>query len=440
MKEIQHIHTYKHSLFVSLFVVFFFPFMFIAQVVKTSVLEKNIAIVKNNTLAIEALNTDFIFYPSTSKELQIKAYVEGDMKNESQDWDLKLQEQENYISLLSAIRPKQQVTSQVVISGDVSNEQLVTMLKQRLAPMLQRLQNNPIPKVLQSELNQLNFDFEAYNKIGEAYLKIWEQAFVNHLDESDSKEVKQWSKQMVPNLIRVSKQGNTETVNTNQSDAKAKGGFHLFFSQSVTNVTPLNSNEYIIEIGIPESMSIRLNARHGSLVSKKTLNNIKGNLKYTPFEAYEIGGESELAIDFAPVKINRWKQGKLKVSFSKNVEIETIEDIELQLNSSKMFVKEVTNKAIVNGAFSKLSILNASNSFTKLVFLLTQSDLVLELPNIAYNFAYTGNISRVNYPEEKLQVTSLGDFQSHMLHGFSIDRSNSKELQINAKYSQVFLK
>lgn len=446
MKEIQQIPIYKRNTFIALSVVFFFPFIFIAQVVKTPILQKSIAVVAKHTLAIEALNTDFIFYSSPSEKLEVNAYIEGDVKDESQDWDLKLfEEEQNYISLLSAIRPKQKITSQVFISGDVSNEQLAAMLKQRLSPMLQSLQDNPIPEVLQSELNQLNFDFDAYNKIGEAYLKIWEQAFVNHLDDTDSKEVKQWSQETVPNLIRVSKQGNdagalVSTSTRQPNTTNTQRGYQLFISKSVTNTPVLNSNKYVIEVGIPKDMRIRLNTRHGSFLAKSTLKNIKGDLKYTSFEANEIDGDTDLSIDFAPVKINVWKQGKLSVGYSKNVQIASVDRINLKLNSSKMTVKEVLNEVVVKGAFSKLHIVNASYDFNKLVFLLTQSDLILELPSTSYNFAYTGNLSRINYPKEKLQVTSLGDFQSYMLHGYAIDRNNSKELQINAKYSQVLLK
>lgn len=447
MKEIQQILIYKHNNFIALSIVFFFPFIFIAQVVKTPILQKSIDVVPKHTLAIEALNTDFIFYSSPSAKLEINAYVEGDLKNELQNWELKLLEEEhNYLSLLSAIRPKQKITSEVFISEDVSNEQLAAMLKQRLSPMLQSLQNNPIPEVLQSELNQLNFNFDAYNKIGETYLRIWEQAFVNHLDDTDSEEVTQWSLETVPNLIRVSKQGNSNNVEelvTSRPSTNMnvnQGGYQLFISQSVTNTPVLNSNKYVIELGIPKNMSIRLNTRHGSFLAKSNLKNITGNLKYTPFEAGEIGGDTNLAIDFAPVKINVWKEGTLSVGYSKDVQIASIDRINLQLNSSKITVKEVLNKAVFKGAFSKLNILNTSYNFTNLVFLLTQSDLILKLPNTSYNFAYTGNLSRINYPNEKLQVTSLGDFQSYMLHGYAIDRNNSKELQVNAKYSQVLLK
>ncbi len=439
MKEIQHTPIFKHNLFSWLSVVFFIPFIFVAQVVKTPVLNKKIPVsVNNTTLTIEALNTEFIFYPSNTSELNINAFVEGNSNNESQEWDLKIKEEENYISLLSAIRPKQQVTSQFFISGDVSNEQLASMLKQYLAPMLQDLINNPIPEVLQSDLKQLNFDFDTYSKIGEPYLKVWEQAFVNHLDESDSAEVKQWSQQMVPNLIRVSKQGTTSQVNTVKSD---NTGVQMFFSKSVTtDVASLNSNKHIIEIGIPKQMDIHLNTRHGSFLAKSRLNNIKGNLKYTPFEAKEVGGDTELTIQFAPVKIESWKEGNLNVAYSKNFKIETIDRIQLKLTNSKLFVNEIRSEAVFNGSFSKINILKASNDFKKMVFLLTQSDLIFNLPITPYNFAYTGNLSRVNYPPQKLQVTSIGDFQSLMLHGFSIDRNNPKELQINAKYSQVFLK
>lgn len=394
-----------------------------------------------STLAIEAINTNFIFQPSTSSQLEIKAYHEGVTQDNSSEWDLRLEQDANYIKLLSAIRPKQQITSQVFISGDVSNAQFVDILKQSLTPILQDLQDNPIPDVLQTELNQLNFDFEAYNKIGEAYLKIWEQAFVDHLDEKGSKQVKQWSQETVPNLIRVSKQNDQNISRNNAELSNLNKGYQVYISKSITSSPEiLNSNEYTIEIGVPENVSIRLNTRHGSFIAKSALKNVKGTLKYTPFEAREISGDSDLVIDFAAVKIDRWKEGKLSIGYSKNAKIVQANQIDLHINSSKVQIGELVGTGIFNSAFSKLNIIKTSTDFNNLVFLLTQSDLILQLPSTSYNFAYSGSLSLIEFPKEKLRLTSLGDFQSHMLHGYAVDRNTPKELQINAKYSQVFLK
>lgn len=442
MKRIIHIPISKPKSFLTLLVVFFSPFILVAQIVKTFVLKETLAVNdSNNTFAIEAINTNFIFYPSKTTSLVVHAYREGVSENESQKWDLKLQKDATSIKLLSVIRPKQTVTSEVRITGDVSSKQLAKMLKYSLAPLLKNLQNNPIPEVLKTELNQLNFDFEAYNKIGEPYLKIWEQAFVDRLDENDSKQVKAWSRETVSNLIRVSKQGAPQIAKpVSQSNTNEQSGYQVFFSKSI-KTAPLNpNNEYTIEVGVPHNMHIQLNARHGSFISKSVLNNIKGNLKYTPFKAEQVGGDTDLSVDFASVSIDSWQKGKLSISYSKQAEIRLVNQLQLKLNSSKMKISQLSGKGIFNGSFSKLQIDETIDSFKNLVFLLTQSDLILTLPNTSYNFAYTGNLSLIEYPKEKLQVSSLGDFQSHMLHGFALNRNTPKELQINAKYSQVFLK
>ncbi len=443
MKEKRHTPIFKPNAVTNLLVVFFIPFLFIAQVVKTSALEKIISTEGIKTLAIESLNTNLVFYPSESTNLEIHAYSESIANNDLNEWELQLNEESNYIHLVSAIRPKQQITSQIFINGNVSNQQLAELLKHQLTPILQSLQNNPIPEVLQSELNQLDFNFEAYNKMGEAYLKIWEQAFVNRLDERDNEEVKQWSQETLPNLIRVSKQSvNNDAVQQVNQGSSQNGGYQVFISKSITSTTnSLADNEYTIEIGVPENISIRLNTRHGNFTAKKELNHIKGNLKYTAFKAEKIGGETDLVIDFAPVEIAIWNKGKLSVNYCKSAKIQTVNQIDLQLNSSKLVIQELKNIGTFTGTFSKLNIEQTSTDFNNLTFLLTQSDLILRLPTSSYNFAYTGNLSLIDYPKDKIKVTSLGDFQSHMLHGYSIDRNTPRQLQINAKYySQVLLK
>lgn len=443
----QHTKIIRLNKLVVAVIFLFSAQIFLAQNI-ISKLKKEYTIKPTATLELNTLYTDIVFKSWDKDQIYVNAYVKSEQQdNEGLEeqvdlWEVKISENDSLLIITSdaSRKPKRTVsTTAYNISGDVSQEKLGQLIQAMMAPVLENVQNNPIPASLKSSLAQLQFDFNAYNKLGETYLKIWEYNLVKDLDAKSATEVRKWSKNATSTLQQVSSSNAVNEVLVPNINNKPN---YIQFSQTIsTTSTAVVTSKKILEIFVPLNAKLRFKTRYGNVSVVNELANAKAEMKYTPFNAEKVSGvNTDLTISFAPVSINHWKDGNLSLGYVKKTTLNHVDNINLYAKSSRVQIESLNGRGTVESLFGMVNILKLTGNFSKFSLLSKNSDVAITLPKLAYNFAYTGNLSRIEIPENRMQLTSLGDNYSQMLNGYSLSRNTDKEIQMNVSNSQIFLR
>ena len=138
--------------------------------------------------------------------------------------------------------------------------------------------------------------------------------------------------------------------------------------------------------------------------------------------------------------INSWDSGKLALEYVKKSKINKIENIRLLSNSSKTQINAINGSAKIESTFGVIDVLNLGANFTNLSLLSNNSDLAFTIPKSAFNFAYNGNRSRIQIPEDRLSLKLIESMGNQMLHGYSLSRNTDKEIQMSVTNTSVLLR
>ncbi len=347
-------------------------------------------------------------------------------------------------------------------------------------PLISNIQVPPLPEDLLQNLGNINFDYEAYKKDEEGYMKKFEaqmdkkfgkdfekkmEAWGNKLaaqyDEkkADSigaeyeKKMEKWGeeygkkmeawgeaygKKMEAWARKMEMDSESEGADRNQRVYKSPNG-NTVIIRGDKNLDVINgkANKTII-IRLPKDTKTVINVKHGEL-KMADAKNVNATLNYSTFTANSIdGGQTLISASYAPVVVGNWRQGTLQVKFVDNCKIENVENINLQANSSDVNIGKVGRQAFLAGSFGDLKIKEISDAFETLDIRLENTDAVLKLPNAAFSFYLNGKKSTLKYPKSlQLKETKTGD--RTLLKGYNQNNSSNKTLTINATYSNITL-
>lgn len=436
IQQVTPTKTFKPKLVLGLLLLFATTYLFSQN--KLLKLEREFSFNSLPKFVLNASHSNILISSWEKKSVGIKAYSSGNVSNQALEkanslWEIKLQQSDSIVLLdtdASKQLPQKIITNYgaegVKIPVDSNNVLLTSVLN----PLLSNLEYSTMPKVLKDRINQSRFNFEAYRNLGDTYFKIWEFNLVKDLDKTSIKEVKNWYDQMSNNLLKVS--NSITNVSANRKEVYR-------FYESTT--TPIDLIKKTIEIKLPKKMASELITSFGSVTILDTSYNLKAKLKYTDFVAQNImGKQTNISVSSAPVKINYWQNGTLKLKYVKEAAINVATNIRLFVISSKALFQNIEGSGVFKSTFSHIGINAISDNFKNLSFLNTNSDLVLNLPDQAYNFVYSGEMSGIKIPPNKLTLKSLGDYRKLVLHGYSKTRNTDKEIQMNMVNSQILLK
>lgn len=359
----------------------------------------------------------------------------------------------------------------------------------------------PMPP-LPSNMNSFVFDYEAYKKDGEAYLKKWKEEFKENFDEEYREQYKAWGKQieelygerekqmeeyeksreemeknraeyekqrekmmeerekMKEEIRRELEKNRAETrimvervreearrVSREARKAAKVYGYRvqpgsdakIFFYEN--DGMPKNLKiKKTIRIKAPKGARLKLDVRHGEIKLAENYKDINATLSYTRLHAPLVDGKgTRIKASYSPMKVDYWKEGALHVNYAKALELKKVQNINLSSESSNVVVKELHGNAIINGSFGDLIIEKVNDSFSSLDIVLENSDAVLVLPAGAFDFYTRATQSRISTPASlKLSVNEL--YRSKQLKGYNKSKGSGRMINIIANYSTVNLK
>lgn len=337
-----------------------------------------------------------------------------------------------------------------------------------------------------------NFDYEAYQRDGEAYLKEWTKEFEKSFDKEYQKELEDWGKEMEARVqereaareeMMREREDAREEIMREREDAmqereemrreaqeareeaqearqrameeqrKAAKEYHKSKHQvtiykdgkETPNVFYGTSDgekrnykiKKVIRVKMPKSAKLKMNVRHGEVKLAENTNNINATLSYARLLASTIDGpKTNIVASYSPVAVQYWNYGELSTNYSDRVDLKEVQSLTLNANSSEVTIERLTKSALITNDFGQLNINAIDGNFQDLTIRLKNGALECSLPADDFGIVVNGNDSTLKKPENlSLKNTKQGGEFS-----FKNNSSSSKTIVIDSKYSDIVLK
>jgi hypothetical protein len=446
-------------------------------VAQTSKLDKTYKTNRDVTVSIDARHTLVNVEYWDRNEVQVSAYLEGSDENQNralQGWKLDVNASASEVKINSSAAPGGPGDfNMAALQAPLAKlPEMIGPLTEMLGPMLEGLSGNPLPPEFYANMSEINFDYEQYQKDGEKYMKKFEAKIEKNFGKDFEKAMEEWAANFEKDsAIRKKQEMKLEAWSKDfekkmeawgesfgkdmekwgeefgkemetwaadvEKEAKAR---EAKTGKKVIILKDHSSAKKVLKVKMPRNGQLKLNVRHGEVKLTGTTNNLRGEISHSRFNASEIGGKNtNVKISYTPVTIKTWKYGVLTAAYVQDLKIDKAESLKLDSNSSNVHLRELGEIGILSGSFGELRIDRMSPRFKSLDVSLENSDLVLDLPESAFNFSYNGTNSKVKYPQG-LKLTSSNSYDNQKLKGYNLNQNSAATINIHAKFSDVLLK
>ena len=438
-------------------------------------LEKSYKTKADVSIHIDSKYTNVIIENWDKNEVNIEAYLEpGELKGEElksalNSWKLETSGTSDKIEINSsggnAINMDMNFSSLNETLGGLG-ELLGPMMTEMVAPMLENISKNPLPNEFYEKIGNMDFDYDAYKKDGDKYMEKWEKKMEKNFGKDFEKSMEKWAEQFEKNsevwekdfAVKMEAWGENfekkfgkdmekwgedfgkkmetwgENFGKDMEDSQNR-------NESVKNTMRSTSQgKRVIKIKMPKNAKLDLDVRYGELKLGERTTNLKANLSHTNFTANIIDGENtQVKVSYSPINITQWNYGVLKTNYVENCEIGKAKSIKLVSNSSDVTIKEITETGILSGTFGELAVGKLGAGFKNLDITLENSDLRLSLPSAPLNFNYNGTQSNIEYPKSS-SIKSTKSYDNEILNGYYKSKDGNGSVNINASFSDVYIK
>jgi hypothetical protein len=442
----------------------------VLSMAQTKKLNKTFKTNANVTLSIDATHTNLVVEPWDKNEVQVEAILEmpkaekDEINRALKGWKLDLTGNADEVTVRStgAIVGFKRIDMASLNEPLSKLPEMMAPLQEMIGPLLESISGNPLPPEFYEKMDNVKFNYQAYRKEGDAYLNEFEKKMEKNFGEDFEKSMEEWAAKFEKDQEKMTKKLEKDMEAWGEDFGKSMEAWGEQFGKDMeawaenlekeveakygdadNKVIIINKGskaQKILKIKMPKDGQLKLNVRHGDLKLYGHVKNMKGQLSHSNLTAGTISGEkTDLKIAYTPVKIKNWDHGILNASYVQDLKIEKVKSIKLTSNSSEVNIEEVSQNGIFRGTFGELVIGKVGNDFENLDIILENSDLRLDLPEVAYTFTYSGNKSEVNYPKE-LSVKSSKAYDNQKLTGYNKNKNSNATISINASFSDVLLK
>ena len=275
----------------------------------------------------------------------------------------------------------------------------------------------------------------------EKKMEAWGESFGKSMEawgENFGKDMEEWGESLGKDIEKWAEQFDDYDGDYSKTETTDEhGNKHISINTSKSGKSFSSKAKKKIIIRMPKGTKTKINVRHGE-VKMADVYNINATLKYTSFIANSIdGGKSLINASYAPISVNKWIKGELKVNYVDDCKLNTVETINLQANSSDVNINSINKKAYLSGSFGDLAIYNISGNFEIIDIVLENTDAKIKIPDTAFSFYFNGKKSPFSAPAS-MKVSKNVNGGRVVLDGFYKSKT-SKTFNINASYSNVNL-
>ncbi len=342
-----------------------------------------------------------------------------------------------------------------------------------LPPMPEMPPVPPIPNV--------NFDYEAFKKDGEKYMKKWQKEFNKSFDKDYQKKMEAWGKEFATRAeakkelleerrdamegrrtemeeqrehvrqqaqeIREQAQQNREQLMQAVKEAREKAHAdrgradesNIFF-RSEDGASKSYKIKKTIRIKMPKSATLKMNVRHGEVKLAANTRNMNATLAYASLQATSIEGDrTQINASYSPVKVAQWKLGNLNTNFSEAVELEVVSELNLTANSSEVVINRLLKSLVGRNDLGMVSIKAVDPNFSGIDMSIQNGELHCTMPSTPFSVMAKNTRSEFKYPDSwTLNESSNG--REVIFTGYSQKGAASKKLALKSAYSTIILK
>ncbi|AEM69374.1 hypothetical protein Murru_0318 [Allomuricauda ruestringensis DSM 13258] len=328
----------------------------------------------------------------------------------------------------------------------------------------------------------IEFDYDAYKKDGDKYMKEWKKEFDKTFDKEYKARFEEWGKRMeemaeerearreemreerdklreerekVREEMHEQLRQQREELRTQQAELREEqtelrkqlreeartihGSPNVFYFSSDGEHKEYKVKKRII-IKMPKYIKLNLNVRHGEVKLAENTKNINASLSYASLLASTIDGDkTDIRVSYSPVVVQNWNYGSLSTDYSDKVNLKEVKELKLHSVSSNVVIGSIANRATVTNNFGVLSIDEVSDGFSTIDISMENGELDCKLPKTPYTISVSETTSGFQYPKA-LQLTSTQKNGANIHTGYHISKNDGKTIKINSKYSEVVLK
>ncbi len=278
---------------------------------------------------------------------------------------------------------------------------------------------------------------EAMENWGENFGESIEKAMENW-GEDFGKDMEKWGESFGKKIEKWAEEheADWEERHTEDEHGNKKSSYRFNYD---SDDSPRRDVKRTIIIKMPKKAVLDLNVRYGK-VKMAAVYNPKAMISHGSLAATNIdGGETSINVSYSPITVGSWNGGSLEANHVKECTIANAKDIALTSNSSNVIINTLSGSGLFSGSFGQLSIPQVIDDFGSLTIILENSDLILNLPDSAFNFNYSGELNEFLVPRQ-LETKTIKNNKTSMVNGFHKSRNTANVITITAKFSDVVLK
>ena len=428
--------------------------------------EETFKVNKEVSLQINSNHSKIIIKPWDKDQVSVRAYFEGDIKKEDRkellaNWQVSASNRENVVVIQTATgkfwagdQVVAQQNPEKIHPADITA--LHAAMSTILQPILVHAKERDVSEQLSNKLKSINFDTALYQKNEKKYVEQWQRQIREKFGDNTDDLLKFWLQSLYDesNRIKLSSEigfSNRAIAVANlqipaANSVSKKLNVTQYIGDTVTVYQYRNQKidvkqvKRILEINLPRTSKLQLDARHGNVKLHETVAAIKASLSYTSFAADEISGkESIIEISFAPIFVKKWSSGHLILNYVKNCRLQQVSNLRINSDSSNIFMQELIKNTAISGSFGTITISSLSSNFETLDLLVQNTDFKLNIPkSTVFNFSLSGSQNKIHIPET-VKVSARKNFENVFVSGYQISRNTENLINIQAKYSNISL-
>ncbi|MEM9000490.1 MAG: hypothetical protein AAGB24_09520 [Bacteroidota bacterium] len=324
------------------------------------------------------------------------------------------------------------------------------------------------------------FDYSAYQKDGDVYLKKWTKEFREGFDEEYEARFREWGKRIEERAkqreeqterrneereqlleererereerLKLAQERREAAIERLQAEKerilKERSLIISNESDDAPNVFYFSSDgedkrykvQKTIKVKMPKATRIKMDVRHGEVKLAATVKNINASLSYASLLASTIdGGSTDIKAAYSPVSVQKWNYGQLKTNYSERVNLKEVGELKLNSVSSNVIIDRLIKKAHVTNNLGALQINSIADDFSDMDISIQNGELNCTLPTTPFVIYINETSTNFKYPNA-LAIGSSRNYETTIHKGYHINNNTKKSININSRYSEVVLK
>jgi len=332
----------------------------------------------------------------------------------------------------------------------------------------------------------VDFDYKAFKKNGDKYLKKWTKKFKEGFDEEYQERFEEWGERVEERAKAWEKRNakrleerekrreelmdkreermaeyekrREELVRKREEALRQREKAHkrqrderqsIFHSDDddQPNIFYFSNDgddkkykvKKTIKVKMPKGTRLKMNVKHGEVKLAATIKDINASLRYASLLAATIDGhKTDIRASYSPVIVQKWNQGRLKTNYADRVDLKEVNYLNLSSVSSNVIIDRLLSKAHVTNNLGALTIKSVAPTFSDVDINVQNGEVRCKIPTTSFLVYVNETGSDFDYPA-KLVLEQSDNYNNVVHKGYHVTQDGKKSININSKYSLVVL-